>query len=400
MKAQEMLIANAQLILPDEIIGGHVHIKDGRIKAIFTGAAGDLAIKGAETANIQVVDAAGLHLMPGMIETHSDAIEKEIQPRPNSVFPLEMAMHELEKKMAGVGITTLYHSICSSDGTPVRNDEVVADIIAFAARRRMEPSMLRHRVHLRYEITNIAGIAIVRKMLEQGQIDLLSFMDHTPGQGQYKTKESLRDYLIATEHMSVEEAEATVDHLIACQKLVDLDRLRELILIANKHQVGLASHDDDTSEKVQFMRELGILISEFPVSMEAAKAAKKLGMYVSVGAPNIVRGASHNKNLRAMDAIEEGAVDILCSDYHPPSLLPAVYKIGETAVGLPHAVKMVTLNPAKALHLDEDYGSIEVGKIADLVLLEMRNGYPLVRKTLIAGQFVYQSDYFGGGAAE
>ncbi|NEW08119.1 phosphonate metabolism protein PhnM [Paenibacillus sp. SYP-B3998] len=390
MRTHEVWITNAKLILPEEIIEGHVHIRQGKIAAIVTGEMNEVEC----TSYVQVIDAAGLHLMPGIIETHSDAIEKEIQPRPNSVFPLEMAMHELEKKMAAVGITTLYHSICSSDGTPVRNDRMVADIIEFAARRRQEPSMLRHRVHLRYEVTNVAGIPMVQEMLELGQVDLLSFMDHTPGQGQYKTRETLRDYLIGTEHMSTEEAEATVDQLIACQQQVDWEKLKDLIQLAKEKRVQLASHDDDTADKVQFMRELGIWISEFPVSLDAAKAAKAQGMYVSVGAPNIVRGASHNKNLRAMDAIEAGAVDILCSDYHPPSLLPAVSKISDTAVGLAQAVRMVTLNPAQALGIDQEFGSIEVGKVADLVLVEMRNGYPLVRKTLIAGKFVYQSDYF------
>ncbi|MEC0089073.1 phosphonate metabolism protein PhnM [Paenibacillus macquariensis] len=393
MRSRELLITNAHIILPDKVIEGHVHIKDDKIAAILTGE----VTRARLTSEVQVIDAKGLHLMPGIIETHSDAIEKEIQPRPNSIFPLEMAMYELEKKMAGVGITTLYHSISSSDGTSVRNDEVVANIIAYAARRRKEPSMLRHRVHLRYEITNIEGIPMVRNMLEQGQIDLLSLMDHTPGQGQYKTKESLRDYLMGTEHLSFEEAGATVDELIQYQEQVDWEEIRELIQLAHSKQVQLASHDDDTSEKVQFMRGLGILISEFPVSMEAAKAAKSSGMYVSVGAPNIVRGSSHNRNLRAMDAIEAGVVDILCSDYHPPSLLPAVSIIGNTDVGLAHAVRMVTLNPALALGIDQDYGSIEVGKVADLVLLEMKNGYPLARKTMIGGHFVYQSDYYFQG---
>ncbi|OAB40815.1 alpha-D-ribose 1-methylphosphonate 5-triphosphate diphosphatase [Paenibacillus glacialis] len=393
MRARELLITNARIILPDEVIEGHVHIQEGKIAAILRGD----VTRARLTAEVQVIDASGLHLMPGIIETHSDAIEKEIQPRPNSVFPLEMAMYELEKKMAGVGITTLYHSISSSDGTSVRNDAVVADIIAYTARRREEPSMLRHRVHLRYEITNIEGISMVREMLEQGQIDLLSLMDHTPGPGQYKTKESLRDYLMSTEHMSLEEAGATVDELIEYQQQVDWGQIRELIQLAHTKQVQLASHDDDTLEKVKLMRELGILISEFPVSLEVAKAAKSYGMYVSVGAPNIVRCSSHNRNLRAMDAIEAGVVDILCSDYHPPSLLPAVSIIGETGTGLAHAVRMVTLNPARALQIDQDYGSIEVGKVADLVLVEMKYGYPLARKTMIGGHFVYQSGYYFQG---
>ncbi|MCR8641161.1 phosphonate metabolism protein PhnM [Paenibacillus sp. N1-5-1-14] len=405
---KRIIITNAKIVTPTQVVEGTLWVEDGVIKKIeqqcenewnhdeLLRSGSDDNSVGSWDADASVIDAEGMIIMPGMIETHSDAIEREISPRPNSVFPLVMAMRELEKKMAAVGITTLYHSICSSDGTPVRNDEIVASIIDYAAAKRHEASMIRHRIHLRYEITNTSGLDMVERMLHEGKIDLLSLMDHTPGQGQYRDVEVYRHYLMKSEHLTVEETDQIFAQLATFKEKVDWDHIRKVVQLAQSKGIQVASHDDDTEAKIDFIHALGIGISEFPVTLEAAHYAKQRDMYVTVGAPNVVRGGSHNKNLSAMEAIQEGCVDILCSDYHPPSLLPSVFMIHQSGMSLPEAMRMVTLHPAAALGIESQVGSIEVGKVADLLFVQEEQGYPLVRRTMIAGTFVYQSSYLEG----
>ncbi|BBI35926.1 alpha-D-ribose 1-methylphosphonate 5-triphosphate diphosphatase [Cohnella abietis] len=389
LSGKPLVIENGRIIGPDRVYEGDVIVREGRIASIAESGTGRF-----EAPEAQVLDAAGMFVMPGIIETHSDAIEREVQPRPGSIFPLEMAMYELEKKMTAVGITTLYHSICSSDGTPVRNDEMVARIVEFVASKRGEPAMIRHRIHMRYEITNVPGLDMVKGMLDREQIDLLSLMDHTPGQGQYSNREVYQNYLMGSENMTREEADRTIDQLSGLKDQVDWSRIAEVVRYAQSKGVVTASHDDDTLDKVNWMHELGVAISEFPVNLEAAQAAASKRMHVSVGAPNVVRGASHNHNMRAIDAIKSGAADILCSDYHPSSLLPALFHIVASGIELSKAVRMVTYHPAEALGIEAHFGSVEVGKVADLVVLELHDEYPIVRSTLVGGTVVYAANFF------
>jgi len=389
------IITNAQIILPDDIVKGHLVIQDGLIKKVIRADASEAFELPAAVAGESrvIVDAQGMYVMPGMIELHCDSIEKEISPRPSSIFPLELAMASLEKKMAGYGITTLFHSICSSDGTTVRNDEMVARIIRYVGRKRHASSMIRHRIHYRYEITNVTGIQQVHDLISEQQIDFLSLMDHTPGQGQYGNWESYRKYLAACEQITEDEAEAFLNQLVEFKQNVDWDALQSLADYAISHGVQMASHDDDTTAKVDYMHRLGAVISEFPVKLEAAKYAVEQGMFVSIGAPNIVRGGSHNNNMKAMDAVEAGAAHILCSDYFPAALLPSVFKIAETTGNLAEAVKMVTYYPAQSLGIEDSYGSIAVGRTADLLLVEEAGGYPVVRKTWVGGTLVHEANY-------
>lgn len=390
MKQKDMVITNAVLVLPGKIIKGSLVVLGGKIERIVPG---EEPVPSSYAA-LERVDAEGMYVMPGLIELHSDAIEKEIQPRPGSLFPLDMAMASLEKKMAGYGVTTLYHSISSSDGTAVRNDETVGHIIRFAARKRDELSMIRHRIHYRYEITNLSGIRQVDDLLDGGQIDLLSFMDHTPGQGQYASRDTYRDYLIGTEHISGEAADQLLDELVRLQQGIDWPEVERLAAKALAQGVQIASHDDDTAEKVDAMRRLGVRISEFPVNLDAAKHAKEAGLFVSVGAPNIIRGGSHNRNMRAIDAVSAGSVHILCSDYYPASLLPSVFIIAEKTGDLPEAVRMVTLNPAEAVGVASKLGSLAEGKTADLIFVEKAVGqFPVVRKTYVGGVLVQEANF-------
>lgn len=384
----ELIIKNGRIVTPTHVVEGDLIIKNGKIAHVNSTPCEQLP------EHVQVIDAKGMYVMPGMIDTHSDAIEKEIQPRPGTLIPVDMAVVELEKKLAASGITTIYHSICSSDGTPVRNDQMVKNIIDHLTDKRVMRSMIHHRVHYRYEITNIEGTEMIESLIHNKKIDLLSFMDHTPGQGQFQDASIYKDYLVKTENISDQEAEKLLVDLKKYRNLVDWNKLKRLADAAFEKGIRIASHDDDTKDKVNVMKDLHVSISEFPINLETAKYAADNDLFISVGAPNIVRGGSHSKNMKAMDAVLAGTAKMICSDYYPQALLPAVFKVVKEGVDLTEAVNLVTLYAAKALGLDGYTGSIEAGKQADLILVEMDNGYPIVRKTLVEGTIVYQSNYF------
>lgn len=390
-------IRNVQMVLPDQVLQGDLLIEADRIAEIRP--KGAPAIMGAHEE--PGMDGQGMYLMPGIIDIHSDVIEKEIQPRPGSFFPLNMALIELEKKLAGHGVTTMYHSVSLADGVGVRNNQKVVEIIEEIYKYRQKRHSIRHRIHLRYEVTNLPGIEIVENLIRQGRIDLLSYMDHTPGQGQYTVEGSFETYVTKTYGLRDEEAREMVEKIKQWQSQIDWDHLKQVALRAKSLGMSVASHDDDSPAKVDEMIRYGITISEFPVNLQAARRARERGIHVLVGAPNVVRGGSHANNLRAMDAILAGCADMLCSDYHPASFLPAVFKMVKEGIDLPRATRMVSLHPAKALGIEGENGSIEVGKRADLILVELYQGYPIVRRTLVGGEDVYHGNprSFGSGVA-
>lgn len=383
-------ICNGILVLPDGVREGDLLIEGERILEILPKGQ---ALTWTEEHD-QMIDATGQYVMPGLIDMHSDAIEKEIQPRPNTFFPLHMSFYELEKRLAGNGITSIFHSVSLADGVGVRNDRMVVEIIEAIKMYREHRSMINHLVHLRYELTNLPGLAVVADLLQRGLIDLLSYMDHTPGQGQFKAPGTYEQYVMKTYGLKDQEAKDMVERLLSWQKQIDWAELGKIAAEAKARGISIASHDDDSTQKVNAVLEFGASISEFPVTLEAALCAKEKNLHVCVGAPNVVRGHSHSNNMRAIDAIRHGAADILCSDYHPSSLIHAVYHLfREEGLDLSDAVRMVTMNPARALGKDHEIGSIEVSKKADLILVDVQEGYPLVRKTMVGGEVVYQVDF-------
>ncbi|WP_158737049.1 alpha-D-ribose 1-methylphosphonate 5-triphosphate diphosphatase [Alteribacillus sp. YIM 98480] len=387
MTNQSLLLKNGTIIKTDKKIVGDILIHDGRIAMIKEG--GFVKVP----SDIEVLDATNMYIAPGMIETHCDAIEKEMEPRPNTFFPLEMAMNEMERKLAGNGITTIYHSVSLSDGTGSREDDNVIHLMnSIDYRRRYFPTMVRNRIHLRYEVTNNNGSNTLKDFIDQKKVDLLSFMDHSPGQGQFKSEDSYQKYLTSSYGIPKEDARERINEMLARKEKVNWGLLRELGRIANEKGICLASHDDDSIEKIDsVLKHLEIQISEFPITLEAAEYAIQKGLYVSVGAPNLIRGFSHSNNMRAIDAVEAGAAHIICSDYHPSALLPSVFKLHREGMALEQAVKMVSYYPAKALGIEDKRGSIEEGKQADLILVELEENLPRVKHTIVDGNVVYQS---------
>jgi alpha-D-ribose 1-methylphosphonate 5-triphosphate diphosphatase len=218
-------------------------------------------------------------------------------------------------------------------------------------------------------------------------------MDHTPGQGQYRNIEAQRNFYLIRGEMSEQETDAFLEYLKTLPKL-DTDKLQAIGNLAWDHGIPVASHDDDSVGKLDLMQEWKASICEFPVDLEVAIEAKRRGMHTVMGAPNVLLGKSHSNNLSALDAISHDAVDILCSDYHPPSMLQAAFLLVDKGLkSLPEAIRLVTLNPAIALGLGHELGSIESGKTADLLLVKMVDGRPLVDRTFVQGELIMQMNY-------
>ncbi|OAS18730.1 alpha-D-ribose 1-methylphosphonate 5-triphosphate diphosphatase [Paenibacillus oryzisoli] len=384
-------ILNASIVFPDEVKRGNIYISEGKIQGIY----GEEVSRELIDDKHEVIDATDMYVLPGLIDIHCDAIEKEVQPRPNTLYPMDLAIYELDKKLAGNGITTMYQSVSLGVGLSLRGDNLLVNLLENLINYRNQRSMIRHRVHLRYELIHLAGIELANELIQSGIVDYLSFMNHAPGQGQYKKPGSFEAYVMKNQGVDKDEVKKITENAIKTQESIDWDKVRALAHLALSQGISIASHDDDSIEKIDEALTYGVTVSEFPLNIETAEYAKRSNLLVCVGAPNVVRGVSHDNNLRASDAIKLGLVDIICSDYLPSSLLHAVFKlVNENTVSLPKAVNMASLNPAKAMGIDKELGSIECGKEADLLLVKIFDGYPFIIKTFVNGKCVYSADFF------
>jgi len=384
-----MWLSNFRVVLADRVLPqGSVRVEGDRIAEIDTAPR-----RGAD------IDGGGLLLMPGFVDMHGDMIEREVEPRPGVRMPLELGLRDLDRRLIVGGVTTAYAAVSfqpSSAYGHVRSfDHSMAMLRELAAMRG--GLACDHRVHARFEVTFPDALSVVEELIADGIVDLVSLTDHTPGQGQYRDLERYAAYLARNRGISAEEAEVVMRDRIAeysrgAENLTaTLKRVSDLCAAKG---LPLASHDDDTPEKVALMAGLGAVISEFPVSLDAARAARDAGLLTAMGAPNALRGQSYSGNLSARDAWEAGVLDMLAADYHPSAMLPAVLALGEG--DLPAAVRLVTRNPARALGLS-DRGEIAPGLAADLVVADDR-GVGHVRATLRGGRPVFSDGSLPLGA--
>lgn len=392
------VITNGTLVLPDSILEDHdLIIRDGRIDAIIPRSRAVLG----QAAN--VIDARGGHVLPGFIDIHSDYIEHMAAPRPSSVMDFALSLHETERELIGHGVTTMFHSLSIYKQTlftekPIRNPENIKKFIDLIADSHTSRHLVRHRFHARYEIDNLDRVDELVGYICEGKIHLVSFMDHTPGQGQYRDLEIFKQTLKGYQSWSDDDLDRVINETQSTPKLT-LERIASVAAIACEHGVAVASHDDDSPEKVALVKSFGTTISEFPITMEVAHTARAIGLKTIVGAPNVLLGGSHSGNLCAASAIKAGAVDILCSDYYPAALLHAVYRMHEQhGMDLARMVKLVTLHPAQAVYLDSELGSLEKGKRADILVVEkLDDGLPVVTSAIVDGVSVFHTEYRSRG---
>lgn len=372
-----MWLTNLRIVLPEGLLeAGSLSLDGDRISAIQEGV-----VSGG-------LDCGGLTAIPGIVDVHGDMLERELQPRPGSHFPFELALHELDKRLASNGITTAYAAISFIEGWKYRGPEEGLAIIQQIHRYR-DTLLTDLRVHARFEVTTPGAAPILREAVGKGEIHLVSLMDHSPGQGQFRDLEQYVAYYRKWIGAGAEQDDQIRARAIALRDAPSAWPIaQEVCAVAQVSGVPLASHDDDTAQKVALMADLGTTISEFPVSLEAAAEAKRRGMWVVMGAPNAFRGGSHSGNLSALEGIQAGLVDGLAADYHPSSLLQSAFKLAaEGVLPLHQAVGLVSQNTAAMSGL-HDRGRLHAGLRADLVLIE-EGSCVRVRATLRAGHLVY-----------
>ncbi len=387
-------LKNGKIVNPDGILEAHVLLLDqDRIQDVTHQdnfrPAGDT----------EILDVAGAWIMPGFIDIHADYIEHMAAPRPTSLMDFSLALREAERELVGHGITTMFHSLSLYRHTdfgsnPIRSSENTAKLMELVHQSHTRPHLIRHRFHARFEIDNIERVAELEDYLRNKKIHLVSFMDHSPGQGQFRSIEMYRKMLKGYQNLSENELDRIVHEGQNRQKL-SLEIIAAIAALAKRNGVSVASHDDDTTEKIALVRAFGTEISEFPITLEVAREARRVGMHTVAGAPNILLGGSHSGNLSAAEAIVDGSVDILCSDYYPAALLHAVFHMHRRrGLDLHRMVNLVTLNAARAVGMDNELGSIATGKKADiLVVEELEDGFPTVRSAFVDGRRVLQTNY-------
>jgi alpha-D-ribose 1-methylphosphonate 5-triphosphate diphosphatase len=375
----EQIYTNYRLLLPDREILGTLVVRNGLIADIQP----DIVPSGQ--------DGGGDYLMPGLIELHTDNLETCISPRPGIRWPLEAAAIYHDRELAAAGITTVCDAIAIGDVTPtsMRFNQYDAAIDAIHKRQQDGSFSVDHRLHLRCELGFDRVYDITERYASSPLLVLISLMDHTPGQRQFVDLDKFKEYYTGKHGIKHEEMEYFIqDRLDNQQRHAESSR-RALVALTQERGIPLASHDDETVEHVRIALEDGAAIAEFPTTFIAAKEAHICGLQVMVGAPNLVLGGSHSGNVSAMDLVERNLVDIISSDYVPLSLLQSAFTVArKTGKPLHETIRPITSNPAKAIRLDGDRGSLEVGKRADLAIIHDDGVVPRISATISRGNRV------------
>jgi len=387
------ILENGVIVTPEGLLEGRSVVIEGD-RIVSLEASPVPSAEGDER-----IDVAGAFIMPGFIDIHADYIERMAAPRPSSLMDFTLALREAEREFATHGITTMFHSLSFyKDGdfghNPIRSSENTARLMELVHRSHSRQHLIRHRFHARFEVDNTDRVEELTRYLREGKIHLLSFMDHTPGQGQFRNLEIYRKTIKGYRSLSEAELDRMIADIQARERLTAED-IAEIAGIATGHGISLASHDDDSPEKLALVTSFGTRISEFPITLEIAREARRLGMHTVAGAPNILLGGSHSGNLSAAEAIIDGSVDVLCSDYYPAALLHAIFTMHRKhRLPLHDMVNLATRNAALAVGMDSDIGSIEAGKKADILVVdELEDGFPVVSAAFVDGRSILRTSY-------
>jgi alpha-D-ribose 1-methylphosphonate 5-triphosphate diphosphatase len=361
----ETVLTNAQLVLGNRVMLGTLVIRDGLIADI---AEGRSTVPGAE-------DLGGDILMPGIIDLHTDNLERQVQPRAGARWPSRSAYLSHDAQCAVAGVTTVFDALCVGNLSLDNEDRVrtfregVADLTALAPTGLFKAD---HFLHLRCEMPSDNMLDLVEPVVPHPLTRMVSLMDHTPGVGQYADVERFRARKLR-EGIPLAEIDSQIAALQAQRAERRAPNRQALLAMVRGRAIVLASHDDETLEEVAANHADGIMISEFPVRLAAARGAKALGMDVIAGAPNIVRGGSHSGNVAASALLDAGAVDALASDYVPPALIEAAFAAADAGLPISQAVALVTSGPARIAGL-LDRGRLVVGLRADLLRARRHQG--------------------------
>jgi alpha-D-ribose 1-methylphosphonate 5-triphosphate diphosphatase len=382
MTMHDRLLGNARLVLADCVIeNGWLAIVQGKIAEFGEGQAPGKA-----------QDLGGDLLMPGLVELHTDHLEAHYVPRPKVYWNAIAAVVSYDGQLATCGITTVLDSLRVWREEGVEEVDGEAETLANAIAAARDGDLLRvdHFLHLRCEVPMPDVVAEAETLIGRPDVKLLSLMDHTPGQRQFRDEEKLRTYYRGKKGgLSDAELDALFAKRIRYQNEHGDSNYRALVALARDRGTPLASHDDTTLDHVEEAIQNKVAIAEFPTTIEAAEGLHEAGIRVMMGAPNLVRGGSHSGNIATADLAMAGMLDILSSDYVPSSLLMAAIAMPQAVSGidLATAVRTVTKTPAEAVGF-HDRGEIVVGKRADLICVHVAHGVPAVRSVWRGGMRV------------
>jgi alpha-D-ribose 1-methylphosphonate 5-triphosphate diphosphatase len=376
----ELILHNARIVVREESFIGSLRAEAGRITAVVPGRS---AARGG-------IDCAGDWLVPGLVELHTDVLERHAFPRPGVRWPEAAAVVAYDAQLAAAGITTTFDSL--SIGYVIDSAQRPRDPrpLADAIRATQQRGVLRaeHFLHVRCEVGTAEVLDDFEPFADDPLVRLVSLMDHTPGQRQFVSLERYREYYQGKYGLSDAQMEALVASRVADQRTYAARHRAEITRRCHARGLILVSHDDATVTHVEEAAKIGTAIAEFPTTLEAARAARAYGLAILGGAPNVVCRRSHSGNVAAAELVDHGLLDILSSDYVPASLLHAAAMLHtELGVVLPAAIATVTATPADRAGLD-DRGQIAPGRRADLVRVRLVGELPIVQAVWRQGRRV------------
>jgi len=376
----EQVLTNARVVTRDSVIEGSVCVRDGLIAAVDDGPG---RAPGA-------VDLDGDLLLPGLVELHTDNLEKHFLPRPNVVWPSGLAaVLAHDAQVVAAGITTVFDALCVGDYRAAGMRKEIYYRALEAVRHAAGTGLFRadHFLHMRCELSDSYLLEMFEPHAADPMVRLVSLMDHTPGQRQWADVSRFHAFL-GEDTWTEEQVAAEVRERQVLQAKYAPAHRRRILEICRGRSLPLASHDDTLEAHVVEAVGDGLTISEFPTTVAAAERARAEGMHIVMGAPNVVRGGSHSGNVSAITLADAGLLDGLSSDYVPASLLHAAFLLsGRPGIDLPAAVATVSANPAAMAGLT-DRGEIAEGRRADLIRVRVAGDLPIVREAWRAGQRV------------
>ena len=365
------LIKNAKIVTATEEFIGCLVVEAGIISSIERGNTSALGAK----------DWAGDWLLPGLVELHTDNLEKHLVPRPGVLWNAHSATVMHDAMCAAAGITTVLDSIVIGDMDQggMRSQTYQISIEALHACRAQGLLRVEHLLHLRCEVSAPDIVEVFEAYADDSLLELVSVMDHTPGQRQWRDLNKYRRYAERNGSFKDAEYEALVVERRTHQERYAMPNRAAIIAASHARGLPLASHDDTEIEHVEQARQERIGISEFPTTVAAAKAARAAGIAIVMGGPNLVKGGSHSGNVAAAELAKLDLLDIFSSDYVPASLLQSAFLLRDSiGWGMPKAVATVTKNPARVIGLN-DRGELAPGLRADLIRVRMSGDMPIVR---------------------
>ena len=369
--SDDLCLANAKLVLPDRVVTGSIKIEQGVISEIVEG---DRVPNGA-------LDCAGDLIRPGLVELHTDNVERHIEPRPEVDWPHLPALIAHDAELASTGITTVFDamrvgSIHSGKGRYIDYARKLADELLAA--RADGLFKISHFLHLRAEICSETLLEELAAFGPEDRVGIVSLMDHTPGQRQFRDLTALKTYVAKKRGMDDAEFADHVENLLSLQKRFGEKHESGAVSEAGRRGAVLASHDDTTVDHVAKSFANGVGFAEFPTTIEAAEACRTHGIAVMMGAPNLIRGGSHSGNVAAEDLAKVDLLDIVSSDYVPSALLLSAFHLARVWDDLPRAIATVTRNPARAARLT-DRGALQTGLRGDVLRVRSVGQTPLLR---------------------